>query len=277
MFNEGDDNFEIENIFGNLEWKEKAVENIENEREADFSFIIENFSNFKNSKNLELNSSTFNKKNLDWEIFLNLNENSFNKKTLGCYLECKSINGSNNISVNVNAEFRLLHLSRRTQDFKAQIETLYDNFTYLSGFPNLLTINQIMDINNGFYDISKDSVTLEIRIFSAYVHDKHSKQLIQEKIQGIVKWFNVKVGYGIININWIGKKRNIFVHKSQILQTSINQSGKSLRKGEKVEFDLVQTDRRLEASNVTRVDISTFKRSKRNHRRRNPRKPKKKV
>ena len=63
---------------------------------------------------------------------------------------------------------------------------------------------------------------------------------------GIVKWFNEKKGYGFI------KQENapdVFVHYS-----GINASGfKSLREGDRVNFELSQNKRGFAAVNVTVV------------------------
>lgn len=60
---------------------------------------------------------------------------------------------------------------------------------------------------------------------------------------GNVKWFDTKKGYGFI----VGPEgRDIFVH-----YTSIDGDGfRSLREGEAVEFELLQTPKGLAASHV---------------------------
>lgn len=63
---------------------------------------------------------------------------------------------------------------------------------------------------------------------------------------GTVKWFNAEKGYGFI-IDEEGK--DIFVHFS-----SINSDGyKTLEEGQKVTYDLVESDRGPQAKNVTVV------------------------
>ncbi len=63
---------------------------------------------------------------------------------------------------------------------------------------------------------------------------------------GTVKWFNNKKGYGFINED---NGRDIFVHFS-----SIDMGGyKSLAEGEKVVFEIEESDRGPEAKNVRRV------------------------
>lgn len=63
---------------------------------------------------------------------------------------------------------------------------------------------------------------------------------------GTVKWFNAEKGYGFIKDE---EGKDIFVHFS-----SINSDGyKTLEEGQKVTYDLVESDRGLQAKNVTVV------------------------
>lgn len=62
---------------------------------------------------------------------------------------------------------------------------------------------------------------------------------------GIVKWFNEKKGFGFIHQE---DGQDIFVHYS-----SISMDGfKTLVEGDKVIFDVEETDRGFQAKNVTK-------------------------
>lgn len=65
--------------------------------------------------------------------------------------------------------------------------------------------------------------------------------------RGRIKWFNDAKGYGFIEQPNGGE--DIFVHFS-----AINMEGfKTLSEGQEVEFELRQSEKGLQAANVTRV------------------------
>ncbi len=64
--------------------------------------------------------------------------------------------------------------------------------------------------------------------------------------EGIVKWFSNKKGYGFIEQE--GDK-DLFVHHSAINMTGF----KSLEKGDRVSFDVEESERGPEAKNVTKL------------------------
>jgi CspA family cold shock protein len=65
--------------------------------------------------------------------------------------------------------------------------------------------------------------------------------------QGVVKWFNNDKGYGFIKRN---TGEDVFCHHS-----SIQASGyRTLNEGERVEFDVKQGPKGLQAENVHRVE-----------------------
>ena len=65
-------------------------------------------------------------------------------------------------------------------------------------------------------------------------------------MKGTVKWFNDAKGYGFITQPG---GDDVFVHFSAI----IGDGFRTLAEGEEVEFELQQTDRGLQASNVIRA------------------------
>jgi len=67
-----------------------------------------------------------------------------------------------------------------------------------------------------------------------------------DMLRGKVKWFNNDKGFGFIEYN---DKEDIFVHYSSIL----SEGFKTLVEGQYVEFELVQTDKGLQAKNVVEI------------------------
>lgn len=64
--------------------------------------------------------------------------------------------------------------------------------------------------------------------------------------QGTVKWFNAKKGYGFISDE---EGKDVFVHFS-----ALNMDGfKELKDGERVEFEVVEGEKGLQAANVVRL------------------------
>lgn len=72
------------------------------------------------------------------------------------------------------------------------------------------------------------------------------------KQQGTVKWFNNSKGYGFIAP--ASGEKDLFVHFSAIQDA--NGGYRSLNEGDKVEFDVEQGQKGLQATNVTRTNGS---------------------
>jgi len=71
---------------------------------------------------------------------------------------------------------------------------------------------------------------------------------------GTVKWFNARKGYGFITPNEGDK--DVFVHHSAIFTE--NNEFANLNEGDKVEFDVNQGEKGLEAKNVKVTEAAPF-------------------
>ena len=70
-------------------------------------------------------------------------------------------------------------------------------------------------------------------------------------MRGSVKWFNNDKGYGFIEYV---EGEDIFVHYSAIKQ----EGYKTLNEGQLVEFDLIRTEKGLQAVNVSAIIETTI-------------------
>ena len=71
-------------------------------------------------------------------------------------------------------------------------------------------------------------------------------------MNGRVKWFNNEKGYGFIEYEEL---EDIFVHYSAIKQDGY----KSLSEGQMVEYELLETEKGLQAINVKEVSNATVR------------------
>ena len=66
---------------------------------------------------------------------------------------------------------------------------------------------------------------------------------MEVRVKGTVKWFNPEKGFGFIEPE---SGEDVFVHFSSI----VTDGFKTLEKGQKVEFEIIQGERGLQANNV---------------------------
>ena len=70
---------------------------------------------------------------------------------------------------------------------------------------------------------------------------------MSDRVQGTVKWFNAEKGYGFISQE---NGDDLFVHYSEIQSSGF----RTLEEGARVEFEITQGRKGLQASSVTIVE-----------------------
>jgi len=61
---------------------------------------------------------------------------------------------------------------------------------------------------------------------------------------GKVKWFNASKGYGFVEVD--GEHRDVFAHFTQI----VGEGYRQLLEGQRVEFDITQTEKGQQAEHI---------------------------
>jgi len=70
-----------------------------------------------------------------------------------------------------------------------------------------------------------------------------------DKMNGVVKWFSAERGYGFVTIDGDEDQIEYFVHYSYIQMDGY----KTLKAGQEVTFKLIETDKGVQAQEVTPI------------------------
>jgi cold shock CspA family protein len=135
---------------------------------------------------------------------------------------------------------------------------------------NISPTTTVQTPNASLTDVAMSNIETDANIIPST-----SQPIIQKnketpvRINGIVKFFDFKKGWGIINTTHDQTEHNVFVHRSSITKSKVaNPRQRSLREGETVEFEVItrtvldengQTINKYDARNVTGPDFSNVK------------------
>ena len=95
-------------------------------------------------------------------------------------------------------------------------------------------------------DQSKPLLSKPVMMVEDSHHRSSFEDLSKESHVGIVKWFSDTRGYGFIRMN---NGKEVFVHR-----LSVKGPDQNLYEGDRVTFEVVETDRGFKAINVTKTD-----------------------
>jgi len=147
---------------------------IENRTEASFQLELNEFSKFKESLLSRSNIRPTIVGNLPWKISAMSLWNS-DKETfvLGIFLQCDIDKEIKNYSVNAAADLKLVNLKDLKNDKTLTIKSVFKPNENSWGFSPFITMDEIMNKNNGFYDETKDRVILEACLSLDFPHEKN--------------------------------------------------------------------------------------------------------
>ena len=110
------------------------------------------------------------------------------------------------------------------------------------------------------YSVLLPEVDTSISTLTTEVDTPKEKRVIATRLTGVVKWFNVKHGFGYITPDI--SQEDVLVHHSAIISNNPRKRLRSLGDGERVEFDIVESDKGKEAANVTGPNSTNVQGSK---------------
>ncbi|RNA14840.1 ubiquitin carboxyl-terminal [Brachionus plicatilis] len=171
VLNKSKVNWDIGKIFGELETRKEVnyfqnngiLVEIKNQTEATFQLLIDDFSQFKQGKIIDIHSKQFRVQNFLWFIRARSIQQNNGQMDLEFCLQCLSVNDkSDELSANVNAELRLLHTSDYDKNLVFQIGNFLKYKNKFASYSQLITLDELDDPAKGFYNILNDSITLEV-------------------------------------------------------------------------------------------------------------------
>ncbi|CAM4844537.1 unnamed protein product, partial [Rotaria magnacalcarata] len=123
--------------------------------------------------------------------------------------------------------------------------------------PDVRKYGEVPESTGKFEEVQKYAFPL-LEMREAWTTTLTSWNQPAQKVIGIVKWFNVEKGFGIINRD--DNNEEIFVDKNAIVNSKSQHFSQSLDIHEKVEFDVKQGKKGYQAVNATRSNDASVQR-----------------
>lgn len=164
----GDQNLDVKKLFGKLSVQEYQYIDCENtdmddrfQKEICLKFVVENFSKLEIIKKIELKTKPFTIPNLEWSIFLEMNQDVL---LIGIYLKSNSVIHLQDTGLNIQAEFRLFHITDPSKDYVFRCDRKISKKNISSTCLKFVRMENITNMANGFYKIFDDSISFESKI-----------------------------------------------------------------------------------------------------------------
>lgn len=118
------------------------------------------------------------------------------------------------------------------------------------------TITETTLVNDSDVDTKKESPVVEPEITPEVLDEVNNEPQVGKYI-GQCKWWSDKLGYGFVTIQQGDLKgKDIFLHHSGI--RPLNSNYRTLKKGEYINFDVIEGSNGLQATNVTGIGGGTL-------------------
>ena len=188
VLNQSSQSWDVEKIFGELGPQlEFNPANDVIQSETTFRHLVNNFSKFKEGKILETYSKPVKVRNFEWSIHLKQSEQISEKMALECFLKCGFLSKQNELPLNLAAEIRLLNQRHPHKKLLYKIENLIKSEEEFYGYSYLVSIDEILDPDKGFYNISADTIIIE-----AWVKQSFRSSEVKNECDNV---YNFKNGY----------------------------------------------------------------------------------
>lgn len=166
--NQSKKNLNIADLFGNLGPSNKPNIFLKNDTiniETTLRLPIRNFSQFKNGKTPEASTKPVKVQNVEWSIHATSFKEYDGQMAFVYSLKSQYLN---NLSMNLNAELRLLHLTNSNRNLTSKIDCQPKPNKNGNNYFKYISMKDIIDSEKGYYNTLDDTITIEAWIKQGY-------------------------------------------------------------------------------------------------------------